>query len=382
MIRPEDGLAALDAAGIRFITGVPDSLLSAFCATVAGAFPPDQHLIAANEGAAVGAAIGHYLATGRPALVYLQNSGLGNAINPLVSLASPEVYGIPMVLLVGWRGEVLSDGSQRIDEPQHLLQGRITRGQLDLLGVPHRVLGPERDVTAAFAWAAATAIERSGPVALAVRAGSFAPYQGQRLSETEDRAETLALLSREEAIGALIDAIPEGVPVVCTTGMASRELFERRKNRREPHDTDFLTVGGMGHALSIAGGIARSRVGPVMCLDGDGALLMHMGALTDTASLPNLIHVVLNNGAHDSVGGQPTAARHVSLANFAAAAGHRLVLEAHTLEAIRVAAAQLVDEGCGFLEIRCRTGSRPDLGRPDVSPHASRDAFARHLRAR
>jgi phosphonopyruvate decarboxylase len=374
MIATSDFLAALRANDVRFVTGVPDSLLKDVCAAITVTLPPSDHVIAANEGAAVGLALGHYLASGRPALVYLQNSGLGNAVNPLASLADPAVYGIPMVLMIGWRGEMLADGSQLKDEPQHKLQGRITLGQLDVLAQPWRVVDANSDITADLAWAVSEALAAKRPVALVVRKGTF---ETCKLAATpEPDAPT-----REAAIAAVLAALPETAAVVSTTGMASREVFELRKAAGAGHARDFLTVGGMGHAVSIASGIARTQPQRrVVCVDGDGAMLMHLGALTESARQPNLLHIVLNNGAHDSVGGQPTAATRLDLQAIAAACGYARTAAAETLAAIGPAVAEmLTDPDAGFLEVRCRRGARADLGRPTRSPAENKDDFMRFL---
>jgi phosphonopyruvate decarboxylase len=370
MIGPQDFIAALDAAGIGFVTGVPDSLLKDVCAAITTHFPPERHVIAANEGAAVGMAIGHYLATRRPALVYMQNSGLGNAVNPLASLADPAVYGIPMVLMVGWRGE-LQDGVQLKDEPQHVTQGRITPAQLEVLGIPYRIVDAATGIEACLREQAQLALAQSRPVALLVRKGTFGKFT------LPDDGGDAALPSREDALAAVVARLPADLPIVSTTGMLSRELFELRKAAASGHGRDFLTVGGMGHAVSIASGIALALPGRrVACLDGDGAMLMHLGALTESARRAGLLHIVFNNGAHDSVGGQPTLARTLDLAAIAARCGYGLVLRADGAEAIAPAVDALLAHGAaGMLEIRCRRGARADLSRPDRSPAENKADF-------
>lgn len=374
MINPDDFISALEASGIRFVTGVPDSLLKDVCAAITTHFPADRHLIAANEGSAIGLAIGHYLASRRPALVYMQNSGLGNSVNPLASLADPAIYGIPMILMIGWRGEMLN-GAQMKDEPQHVTQGRITLAQLELLGIPFRIVDADTDIGACMQEYAELALSGSRPVALVVRKQAFSSY---RLNDS--RADEM-LPTREEAIAAVVGNLPDLLPVVSTTGMPSRELFELRKAGAAGHHRDFLTVGGMGHAVSIASGIALAKPqSKVVCLDGDGAMLMHMGALTNSARRSNLVHIVLNNGAHDSVGGQPTQALHLNLADIANCCGYGLVMRAHSVDEVaRALGVMLQSAGSSFLEIRCRRGARADLARPDRSPADNRRDFMAFL---
>jgi len=363
--------AWLEAGGVRFFTGVPDSLLADFCAYVTD--HADRHVIAANEGNAVALAMGHYLATGEPGLVYMQNSGLGNTVNPLTSLADPAIYGIPMVLLIGWRGE---PGVK--DEPQHLHMGRVTTETLDAIGVGWSALPlDEAEARLVVERAIEQARAREAPQALVARSDTFERY---RLKH--DRQEPYAL-SREETILQLLRTLPEDALVVSTTGKPSRELFELREQRGEPH-RDFLTVGGMGHASQIALGMGLALPArPVYCLDGDGAVLMHMGALAliGTRAGENFKHVVLNNAAHDSVGGQPTVGFDVDLCAVARACGYRhaeRVVAAGELEPALSALAR--SPGPALLEVRMRRGARADLGRPSMSPRELKRAIMAHAR--
>lgn len=368
MIEATDFLKRLEEKGVAFYTGVPDSLLSAFCAALPEVGP--GHVIAANEGNAVGLAAGHFLASGRQAVVYMQNSGLGNAVNPLTSLADPEVYSLPMLLIIGWRGE---PGVK--DEPQHVKQGRISPALLEVLEIPYAVLGPESDLQVELdrLWDQMTAGSR--PVALLVRAGTFSPAKSA--APTRESTPTLA---REAAIETLLELLDPSDLIVSTTGKTSRELFELRKKRGEA-PADFLTVGSMGHASSIALGAALARPDRrLVVLDGDGALLMHLGALALSGSLrpPNLIEVLLNNYCHESVGGQPTCSLGLDFASIAGGCGFRSTARAGSTEEIRRAwAAFAALSGPHFLEISLCPGSRPDLGRPDCSPVENKNGFRR-----
>ena len=332
-------------------------------------------MIAANEGGAVALAAGRYLATGRPALVYMQNSGQGNAVNPLLSLADPEIFGIPLVLLVGWRGE---PGTR--DEPQHVKQGKVTLDLFRVLGVPHAVLPDDAEgARACVDRAVSTACASSGPFAIVVRAGTFGPY----VRRNEDS--TAYELDREGALKLVLRALEASTVMVGTTGKLSRELFELRERAGAPHRGDFRTVGSMGHASQIALGLALARPDRrVCCLDGDGAVIMHMGALAiiGTEKPANLTHIVFNNGAHDSVGGQPTAAFEIDLTAIAKACGYRTALVARTTGEI-LAALETVKkaDGPALLEIRVNAGARADLGRPSASPADNKAELMEYLRA-
>ena len=345
-----DGLQSL---GINFFTGVPDSLLKSFCAYVTDTCG-DNHVIAANEGGAVGLAAGHYLATGKPALVYMQNSGQGNAINPLASLADPDVYSIPMVLLVGWRGE---PGEK--DEPQHVKQGKVTISLFKTLGIPTEILPNDNESAAnATRKMVEKAKAESRPVALIVRKGLFAEYK-LRFPKS-----SVADLKREQAIEEILKSLPKDAVVVSTTGMISREVYETRGRLGHDHSRDFLTVGSMGHAIMIALGIAKARPERrVFCLDGDGASIMQMGnmAIAGQSGCANLTHIVLNNAAHDSVGGQPTVGSAIDFSSVAASCGYN-----------RLGAPV-------FKEIKVARGARKDLGRPKEPPQVNKALYMKTL---
>lgn len=362
MLSPKDFFDALRSSNVALFAGVPDSLLKDFCAYVTDNAPRERHVITANEGSAVALVMGHYLATGELGMVYMQNSGLGNTVNPLTSLADPAVYGIPMLLMVGWRGR-----PDEHDEPQHVQMGRVTLATLHAIGIKTTILPDSlEEAKAALELAIADAKGRSAPHALVVKKGTFDGYKLQA-KDTNSYS-----LTREAAIEQIVAALPADACVIATTGMPSRELFEIRERRKEAHGSDFLTVGGMGHASQIALGVALARPNrKVICLDGDGAVLMHMGGLTTIGQLApkNYYHVVLNNGAHDSVGGQPTVAFEVDLPAVARASGYPTA-NAATDEASLAAALPsfFAGEGPSLLEVRVKKGARKDLGRPTQSP--------------
>ena len=369
MIGPKAFYIFLRRRGINFFAGVPDSLLKHFCAYITDTAKPSSHIIAANEGGAVALAAGYHLATGKIGLVYMQNSGQGNSLNPLVSLADLKVYGIPMLLLIGWRGE---PGVK--DEPQHKRQGEITLGLLKTLGIPFAILprsssGAEKAVRKAVAQ-----MKVSGsPYAFVVKKNTFAPYKSKR---TEGFSRPLA---REEVLEYITDEMQGDEILVSTTGKTARELFEIRERSGRGHEKDFLTVGSMGHSSQIALGIALAKSDrEVYCLDGDGAFIMHMGAVAVIGNKTprNFKHIVLNNFAHESVGGQPTAATSMDIPAVARACGYKQVFLAQSQAELRRALLRLKRvRGPALLEIRVRQGSRDDLGRPTLSPKQNKELF-------
>ena len=372
MICPHDFIKALAKNNITRFAGVPDSLLKELCHAFDSDCSPDRHVITANEGNAIGLAIGHHIATGEFAAVYMQNSGLGNAVNPLVSLAAPEIYEVGMLLLIGWRGE---PGVK--DEPQHALQGRITKQLLEVIGIPYHVIDPDRSADEQISSFFGRVSLKRGPAALLIRKGTFSKAS---------RAPAAGIISgmlREDFLKHLLANTSESDLLVATTGKTSRELFELREARSEPH-RDFLVVGGMGHASSIALGMAVARTERrVWCLDGDGAMLMHMGALPIIAgkcSPANLIYVLLNNGVHESVGGQQTAAGKIDMQKLAAACGFSKYLQISDREScLRVLEQTKYDEGPMFIEAVLLPGSREDLGRPTISPIENKLELMRFL---
>lgn len=369
MLSPKIFIESLAAKGIDFFAGVPDSLLKNVCAFISDTLDDRHNIIAANEGAAVGLAAGHYLATGHIPCVYMQNSGEGNAINPLASLTDKEVYGIPVLLVIGWRGE---PGVH--DEPQHVKQGKITLPLLDAMGIRHELLSQdETEFRSQLDGAVRHMSETGEAFAFIVRKNTFEPYTLQR-HEVNDYP-----LSREEAIQKVAASLSAKDVIVSTTGMISRELFEYRTAQGQGHERDFLTVGSMGHASQIALGIALEKTDRrVWCFDGDGAALMHLGSVAIIADKApeNFVHVIFNNGAHDSVGGQPTVGLKVNLAGIAKAAGYKDAVSVTTAEDLGSALKVLKTmRGPVLLEVRVHRGNRKDLGRPTTTPIQNRDAL-------
>ncbi len=375
MIRPEFFIEALRQKGIDCFAGVPDSLLKNICAYITDHFDASHNIIAANEGAAVGFAAGHYLATGQPACVYMQNSGEGNIINPLASLTDREVYNIPVLLLIGWRGR---PGVH--DEPQHVKQGKVTTGLLNVMGVNYEVLSKEEDKAAKQIEKAASALLDNEVFALVIEKDTFDEYKLQNVNAND------LTMTREEAIQTVASALSSKDVIVSTTGMISRELFEARAAWGQGHERDFLTVGSMGHASQIALGIALEKTDRrIWCFDGDGATIMHMGSMAIVASKKpaNYIHVVFNNGAHDSVGGQPTVGLAIDLPAVAKALGYSAAFSVSTIQELKSQLSILnsqFSEGPVLIEVKVKKGNRKDLGRPTTTPIENRDALMQFLK--
>lgn len=358
--------------GIDCFCGVPDSLLKNFCAYITD--NAKNHTITANEGNAIGLAAGHYLATGNPACVYMQNSGIGNCINPLLSLTDEEVYNIPVLLLIGWRGE-----PDKKDEPQHIKQGKVTGKLLDVMGIKYEIL-PENFEQAkpiiqeAFQYMK----ETLKPFAFIIKKGLFEEYK------LINKTTTSYTLAREDAIETVIKYLNETDIIVSTTGHISREVYETRERLWQSHKQDFLTVGSMGHSSSIALGIALQKPDRnIYCFDGDGAFLMHEGAIGVNASkgLSNFKHIVFNNEAHDSVGSQPTIAGQINISQIALNSGYKKVYSVSTKEDLINILPEFISNRCtSLLEIKVKCGARADLGRPKEKPQENKKIFMENLR--
>lgn len=369
-LSPHDLHDFLVKSDVGFFCGVPDSLVSSFSFFLESN-TNEHHKIAANEGNAIGLAIGYHLATNKLALVYMQNSGLSNAIDPLASLADPTVFGIPMILLISWRGQ-----PGKKDEPQHEKQGAITTKLLETLGIPYKVLStnPQKAKTQIKA-AARNSKTQKRPYALLLEDGTLADYRFEINSDY--------LLSREQAIEIVINNLDKTDVVVSNIGKTSRELFEYREKKQEGHNNDLLVVGGMGHASSIASAIAQQKSDrSIYCLDGDGSVLMHMGSLANigTSGLTNFKHLVFNNGVHDSVGGQPTVGLKIDLTAVAKACGYKHIKVVNQPDEFKKALKQIkTAKGPAFLEIRVHTGARSDLTRPTIHPTNNKEDFMSFL---
>ncbi|MCM1263057.1 MAG: phosphonopyruvate decarboxylase [Butyrivibrio sp.] len=366
-------LEQIENMGIEVITGVPDSTLKQFCDGLQLYNGKFRHYVTANEGAAVGIAVGTYLASGKPACIYMQNSGIGNAVNPLASLANKDVYGIPILFIVGWRGE---PGVK--DEPQHVFQGKITCRLFETMDVPYAVVDSSttEDEMLAILQEAEKNFKENNQFAIIVKKGTFEADK----KFTWENGNTLL---REQTLGTILKLAPKDACIVSTTGKISRELYEQSNKLFGNHDSIFMTVGGMGHASMIAFGIAKQRPDKrVICIDGDGAALMHMGALSFIASHApkNYVHIVINNQAHESVGAMPTDCPDTNFAALAQTAGYVYTERITDMEGLLgIKEGLAAKKGPVFYEIMVSLASRADLSRPAETARENRDVFMKSL---
>ena len=361
--------------GGDFYTGVPDSQLKSLINYLMSLYgiDPKHHIIAANEGNCVALAAGYYLSTGKIPIVYMQNSGEGNTVNPICSLTNDKVYAIPIIYIIGWRGE---PGVH--DEPQHIFQGEITLKLLEAMDIKYTVVSKdtkEEEID--------NKMKEFNDILKLGKSVAFVIRKGALLYEGKTEYKNNFSLKREEIIEHIIK-VSKDDPIVSTTGKASRELFEIRERNKEGHAKDFLTVGSMGHSSTIALGIAFNKPKTkIWCIDGDGAVLMHMGAMGIIgANAPNnYIHILINNGSHESVGGMPTVALNMDFVQIAKACGYKYVVSVDNFEDLDKALIEVKNrnELC-FLEIKCSIGARDNLGRPTTTPKENKEGFVQYLK--
>ena len=367
MVNTKEFYDYLNSKGMDFFAGVPDSLLKDLCACVKENTESDKNIITANEGNAVAIACGRYLSTKKIGVVYMQNSGLGNIVNPLLSLIDEDVYNVPELFIIGYRGEPLVH-----DEPQHVKQGKLTLPLLETLGVEYQILDEnyKNQIDNAYEYMNKT----NKPYALVVRKGTFTPY---KLKKNDNDYE----MTREGALTEIINSLTEEDFIVSTTGKTSREILEIKEHNHQDHGNDFLTVGSMGHTSSIALGMSLGTDKKVYCIDGDGSFLMHMGASAIVAhnQKDNLRYILINNGAHESVGGQPTLALDIDVKKILEAVGYEAVYESKTLSELKANLDKLKNTNKSAMIVYTHQGSRDDLGRPTKTPIENKEAIMEKL---
>lgn len=374
MVSAQNYFELLNNSEIEFFTGVPDSSLKNFTSFITDNISQEKNIIAANEGACIGLASGYHLATGKVPFVYMQNSGIGNAVNPLLSLADDKVYQIPMIIMIGWRGE---PGIK--DEPQHIKQGEVTLSLLETMEIPYIILDSDEAIALEQTNNLISETRRKSiPHVIVVRPSVFEKYKLQTEISTD------YTMSREDALKIVVDSLDDNDIVVSTTGKLSRELFEYREELNQTHEKDFLTVGSMGHSSAIALGIAlQKKDRKVFCLDGDGSVLMHTGTLATIGTLSpnNFFHILFNNGAHESVGGQPTVGFDVDFTEVAKGYQYKNVRSVDSKEELSNVIGQIRNtQGPFLLEIKVGINSRENLGRPTISPVDNKKNFTENLK--
>lgn len=372
MVNQEQLFKSLEEIGIDFFTGVPDSLLNDFCLYLCNHFSREQHVMAANEGNAIAIAAGHYMATGNIPVVYMQNSGIGNAMNPLLSLTHQDVYGIPMILVIGWRGDPAIK-----DHCQHKKQGELTPVLMDDMDIPYQILDDENTVVEKFSWAVEKAKEISSPVALIAKKAILAQ------KEKKQEYPVSSLMNREEAISAVIDVLGSDAIYLGTTGRATRELNEQLKMHGIPEGHEFQNVGSMGHVSSVALGIALARPEKrIVVFDGDAAAVMHMGSLATICryKASNIIHIVLNNGVNESVGGQQSAGQVINLTDVAKACGYQTTNKyVETRDALQKAVSENNNGAPFFIDVHVRQGIRKDMPKLNIDHKGQKLSLTKFL---
>ena len=370
MIDTKDFYSTLIKNSFDYFVGVPDSLLKEFCLCI-NDLSKTNHIITANEGNTIAIASGYNIATSKYGVVYMQNSGLGNIVNPLLSLADEKVYKIPMLLIIGYRGE-----PNIKDEPQHIKQGELTLPLLDTLGVKYFILNGdyEKQIAQCYDYIK----QNDKPIALVVKKDTFSKYEKDYNSKNNNE------LSREDALNIIIDNLDNNDFIVSTTGKTSREIFEIREKNKIDHSNDFLTVGSMGHASSLALGISLNTNKNIYCIDGDGAFIMHMGGLAVAIqnAKDNFKYILINNGCHESVGGQPTIAYDINIKKILSGFGFKKVLIVNNKEDIILALREQKVNNKIAIVINVNNKSRKDLGRPTTTPIYNKEQFQKKIRCK
>ena len=371
MINTKEFLDELQKNDLTFFSGVPDSLLKNLCFAVDKKFK-FKHFVAANEGSAIGIGLGYHLKTKKIPVVYMQNSGLGNAINPLISLANSKVYRIPIFMIIGWRGE---DGKKIIDEPQHIAQGKETINFLKSLGVKYKIISSKSNIKKTIKDLKDYSDKNKLPVCILVKKNTFENKKSKKTIISQK------LYLREELLKTLVNNLPNKSNIVSSTGLLSRELNEILMINNLKKINNFMCVGGMGHAISVASGIAINSNKKIFCLDGDGALTMHMGSLTTSATQKNLVHILFNNSGHESVGGQKTSADDVQFYKLAKTLGYKTSRCCkNKTQLIKAISEGIFSRESFFIEVLCKQGHRKNISRPNKDMITLKEQFIKNLK--
>ena len=370
MISIDEFTNELKKNNLNFFSGVPDSLFKDFCFEIDKKFS-SSHYVAANEGSAVGIGIGYHLKTRKVPVIYMQNSGLGNAVNPLISLANSKIYRIPLFLIIGWRGE---PNKKFVDEPQHIAQGKETKTFLKSLGIKYKIINSNTNIQKTIKDLKEYSDKKKLPVCILIKRKSFDK------KKFNIKLNNKKLFLREELLEFIIDKLPKNSTIVSTTGILSRELNEILQKTKKKIN-NFMCVGGMGHAISVASGIAMNTKNKVYCFDGDGALTMHMGSLTTSALQNNLVHILFNNFGHESVGGHKTSAEHVKFHKLAGTLGYKNTKLCKNKKELNNAIKKGININKSlFIEILCKQGHRKNISRPKQKMQLLKEIFIKKLK--
>jgi phosphonopyruvate decarboxylase len=377
MLKPEEFVNCLIENGFNFYSGVPDSTFKGFM-SYSTTRKDIQMIGTTNEGEACGIATGYHIASGNIPLIYMQNSGLGNIVNPSTSLMDEKVYSVPALLLIGWRGGPVpgKEGNQK-DAPQHARMATSTLPLLESIGIDHLILSDNTEEMKKQIKEANNYIKKHNkPFAIVVRRKTLNDY---KIPETPSD-----LMTRESAIKTIIDNLPEEkYHVISTTGKCSRELNEHRQTRGEELGNHVYMVGSMGYCSAIALGTALETENKVLAFDGDGGALMHMGNMATIGHYKpeNLFHVIFDNNCHESTGGQPTVSDTVDFEMVAKGCGYGGSETVRTVEEVAASSKELFSkEGPYLLVVKTKKGARAELTRPTETPIEIKNAFMKKFK--
>ena len=358
MISTVNFIDELKRNSIDFFTGVPDSVLKKL-SNKFEKFDKNKHVLAFNEGSAIALGIGYHLATNKIPCIYLQNAGLGNAINPLVSIAHKNVYSIPLLMVIGWRGSP----NRKKDEPQHNVKGKITRKLLSTLGIKNIVIKNKKDLLK-LRKLIKFSKQKKIPVACLIEQNSLVEKNKPSIKLKSNFGSNI---ERSDVIYELLHSIKNDTKIVSTTGYTSRELNQIRREKKLGRGKDFYMVGGMGHSSMVALGLSLKLKKQIICLDGDGSLLMHMGSLRSAGifAKKNFKHILLNNAVHESVGEQRTFSENLDFLKLVKKLGYRNSYKTSKKNKLKkIINIFLKSKGPSFLEIKIKTGTIKNLTRP------------------
>ena len=355
MIKIDSLINVLKKNDINFFTGIPDSILIELSRFLQNK-NKRKHIRATSEGSAISIGIGHYLSTKQVPCIYMQNSGLSNALNPLISITSKKVYNIPLVLIIGWRG------SPRVkDEPQHNVKGKITESILKLLNIKYTIVRSGNDLSQ-FNKIVKNAKKNNNIAACLIEQGTI-----KKIKKTYNK-KNFYKLNKELFLKTLLETLEKNSKVISSTGYNSRELMYLRNKYKLINTKDFYMVGGMGHTASVALGYSLSTKKKTICIDGDGSFLMHLGSIKTAGTFANnnFKYILLNNNSHDSVGGQNTYANNIDFEKLSKSLGFKKFYKIKNNKNLKQNIKRfLKGNNLNFLEVKITNSKIKNLPRPN-----------------